>query len=138
MCIRDRICASNENKVLFDFFSTGTYNRKRDFILTSSPSMDILISSNLERLIYRIAGGNPEECAKLMENLSKGGEYTITPEMKAQLKDFYGNYCSEEETKEAIREVYKASDYVIDTHTAVAVSYTHLDVYKRQESHRVV
>ena len=60
--------------------------------------MDILISSNLERLIYRITGGNPEECAKLMENLSKGGEYTITPEMKAQLKDFYGNYCSEEET----------------------------------------
>ena len=120
------ICASNENKVLFDFFSTGTYNRKRDFILTSSPSMDILISSNLERLIYRIAGGNPEECAKLMENLSKGGEYTITPEMKAQLKDFYGNYCSEEETKEAIREVYKTSDYVIDTHTAVAAG-----VYKK-------
>ena len=120
------ICASNENKVLFDFFSTGTYNRKRDFILTSSPSMDILISSNLERLIYRITGGNPEECAKLMENLSKGGEYTITPEMKAQLKDFYGNYCSEEETKEAIREVYKTSDYVIDTHTAVAA-----DVYKK-------
>ena len=120
------ICASNDNKVLFDFFSTGTYNRKRDFILTSSPSMDILISSNLERLIYRITGGNPEECAKLMENLSKGGEYTITPEMKAQLKDFYGNYCSEEETKEAIREVYKTSDYVIDTHTAVAAG-----VYKK-------
>jgi threonine synthase len=120
------ICASNENKVLFDFFSTGTYNRKRDFILTSSPSMDILISSNLERLIYRITGGNPEECAKLMENLSKGGEYTITPKMKAQLKDFYGNYCSEEETKEAIREVYKTSDYVIDTHTAVAAG-----VYKK-------
>ena len=120
------ISASNENKVLFDFFSTGTYNRKRDFILTSSPSMDILISSNLERLIYRITGGNPEECAKLMENLSKGGEYTITPEMKAQLKDFYGNYCSEEETKEAIREVYKTSDYVIDTHTAVAAG-----VYKK-------
>ena len=123
------ICASNENKVLFDFFSTGTYNRKRDFILTSSPSMDILISSNLERLIYRITGGNPEECAKLMENLSKGGEYTITPEMKAQLKDFYGNYCSEEETKEAIREVYKTSDYVIDTHTAVAAG-----VYKKYVS----
>ena len=61
-----------------------------------------------------------------MENLSKGGEYTITPEMKAQLKDFYGNYCSEEETKEAIREVYKTSDYVIDTHTAVAAG-----VYKK-------
>ena len=120
------ICASNENKVLFDFFKTGVYDKNREFILTSSPSMDILISSNLERLIYRITGGNPEECAKLMENLSKGGEYTITPEMKAQLKDFYGNYCSEEETKEAIREVYKTSDYVIDTHTAVAAG-----VYKK-------
>ena len=120
------ICASNENKVLFDFFSTGTYNRKRDFILTSSPSMDILISSNLERLIYRITGENPDTCAQLMEALSKGGEYTITPEMKAQLADFYGNFCTEEETKDAIREVYKASDYVIDTHTAVAAG-----VYKK-------
>ena len=118
------VCASNENKVLFDFFRTGEYDRKREFVVTSSPSMDILISSNLERLIYRITGGNPEECAKLMENLSKGGEYTIT--LKAQLKDFYGNYCSEEETKEAIREVYKTSDYVIDTHTAVAAG-----VYKK-------
>ena len=124
--IRTLICASNDNKVLYDFFTTGTYDRRREFVLTNSPSMDILISSNLERLIYRITGGNPEECAKLMENLSKGGEYTITPEMKAQLKDFYGNYCSEEETKEAIREVYKTSDYVIDTHTAVAAG-----VYKK-------
>ena len=74
------ICASNENKVLFDFFSTGTYNRKRETL--SLPVLHLwifLISSNLERLIYRITGGNPEECAKLMENLSKGGEYTITP-----------------------------------------------------------
>lgn len=120
------VCASNDNKVLYDFFRTGEYNKNRAFHVTVSPSMDILISSNLERLIYRITGGNPEECAKLMENLSKGGEYTITPEMKAQLKDFYGNYCSEEETKEAIREVYKTSDYVIDTHTAVAAG-----VYKK-------
>ena len=104
------ICASNRNNVLTDFFLGGVYDTRRQFFKTTSPSMDILISSNLERLIYRIAGGNPEECAKLMENLSKGGEYTITPEMKAQLKDFYGNYCSEEETKEAIREVHKTSD----------------------------
>lgn len=69
--------------------------------------MDILISSNLERLIYRITGENPDTCAQLMEALSKGGEYTITPEMKAQLADFYGNFCTEEETKDAIREVYK-------------------------------
>ena len=114
------ICASNENKVLFDFFQTGTYDRKRDFILTSSPSMDILISSNLERLIYRIAGNNAEKCAELMEALSTGGEYTLTDDMKAQLGDFYGNFCSEEETAKAIGEVYAASEYVIDTHTAVA------------------
>ena len=118
--INKLICASNENKVLFDFFSTGTYDRKRDFILTSSPSLDILISSNLERLIYRLTGENAEKCAELMQALSEGGEYTITEDMKKGLADFYGNYCSEAETKEAIHSVYKNSDYVIDPHTAVA------------------
>ena len=88
------ICASNDNKVLYDFFRTGTYDRKRDFILTTSPSMDILISSNLERLIYRIAGGDAKKCAELMQSLTAGGEYTITEDMKAQLADFYGNYCT--------------------------------------------
>ena len=114
------ICASNENKVLYDFFQTGTYDRRRDFILTSSPSMDILISSNLERLIYRITGENPKTCAALMQALSQGGEYTITDEMKALLGDFYGNFCSEGETREAISATYYGSNYVIDTHTAVA------------------
>lgn len=114
------ICASNENKVLFDFFSTGTYNRKRDFILTSSPSMDILISSNLERLIYRIAGEDASVCRKLMEELSSGGSYTITEKMREALADFYGNYCTEEETAETIHHVYKESGYILDTHTAVA------------------
>ena len=80
------ICASNDNKVLYDFFRTGTYDRKRDFILTTSPSMDILISSNLERLIYRIAGADAKKCAELMQALSAGGEYTITEEMKSQLE----------------------------------------------------
>lgn len=120
------ICASNENKVLFDFFRTGTYDRKRDFILTTSPSMDILISSNLERLIYRLTGENAEKCAELMQALSQGGEYTITDEMKAGLADFYGNYCSEAETKEAIHETFEKADYVIDPHTAVAAG-----VYKK-------
>ena len=96
--IHKLICASNENRVLYDFFRTGTYDRKRDFILTTSPSMDILISSNLERLIYRLAGENAEKCAELMKSLSEGGEYTITDEMKVQLQDFYGNFCSEDET----------------------------------------
>ena len=77
------ICASNENKVLYDFFSTGTYDRNRDFILTSSPSMDILISSNLERLIYRIAGNDAEKNTKMMEELSTDGKYAITDEMRA-------------------------------------------------------
>ena len=114
------ICASNDNKVLYDFFRTGTYDRKRDFILTTSPSMDILISSNLERLIYRIAGGDAEKCAELMQSLTAGGEYTITEDMKAQLADFYGNYCTEDETAKTIAEIFKDSHYVIDTHTAVA------------------
>mgnify|MGYP000664113649 CR=1 FL=1 len=124
--INKLICASNENKVLFDFFRTGTYDRKRDFILTTSPSMDILISSNLERLIYRIAGGDAEKCAELMQSLTAGGEYTITEEMKAQLADFYVNYCTEAETADTIAKIFKESHYVIDTHTAVAAS-----VYKK-------
>lgn len=114
------ICASNENKVLFDFFKTGTYDRRREFKLTSSPSMDILISSNLERLIYSLAGEDAHKCRELMEELSKEGSYTITEEMKEGLKDFYGNYCSEGETSEAISATYYGGNYVLDTHTAVA------------------
>ena len=114
------ICASNENKVLFDFFSTGSYDRNRDFILTSSPSMDILISSNLERLIYRIAGENADKNREMMEQLSKGGIYQITEEMRSQLADFYGNFATEEETADAIKALYQNTGYVIDTHTAVA------------------
>lgn len=114
------ICASNENKVLYDFFSTGTYDKNRDFILTSSPSMDILISSNLERLIYRIAGNNAEKNADFMKSLTTSGKYEITAEMKEKLADFYGNYTTEEETAKVIRELYEETGYVIDTHTAVA------------------
>ena len=82
--------------------------------------MDILISSNLERLIYRIAGENAEENAKLMAALSTDGKYTITDEMKAQLENFYGNYTTEKETAEVISALYEKTGYVIDTHTAVA------------------
>ena len=119
------ICASNENKVLFDFFRTGTYDRNRDFILTSSPSMDILISSNLERLIYRIAGNDAAKNAELMKNLSTTGKYEITPEMKALLDDFYGNYTSEQETADVIADLYEKTGYIIDTHTAVAAGVYH-------------
>lgn len=114
------ICASNENKVLYDFFRTGSYDRNREFMLTSSPSMDILISSNLERLIYRIAGNDAEKNAEFMTALSQTGQYRITKEMSGQLADFYGNYASEQETAARIKELYEKTGYVIDTHTAVA------------------
>lgn len=114
------ICASNSNKVLFDFFSTGRYDRKRQFILTQSPSMDILISSNLERLIYHIAGDDADRNRQFMKALSDNGEYTITDDMKKQLGIFYGNYASEEETSAAIKKLFDNTGYLIDTHTAVA------------------
>lgn len=118
--IEKLICASNDNKVLYDFFQTGEYNRKRDFILTTSPSMDILISSNLERLIYRLAGGDAVKNKEMMEELIKDGKYEITEEMRGALADFYGNYASEEENKAEIRRVYQDTGYVMDTHTGVA------------------
>ena len=120
--INKLICASNDNKVLYDFFVTGEYDRNREFILTTSPSMDILISSNLERLIYRIAGNDAAKNKALMESLAADGKYTIDEEMKAQLADFYGNYANEEETAETIRRIYEGCGYVIDTHTSVAAS----------------
>lgn len=118
--IKKLICASNTNKVLFDFFESGTYDRNRDFHVTSSPSMDILISSNLERLIYMIAGNDTVRCAELMGQLSNGGKYSINDSEKAGLADFYGGYADEKETSEQINKIYKTSGYVIDTHTAVA------------------
>ena len=122
------LCASNENKVLYDFFSTGSYNKNREFILTSSPSMDILISSNLERLIYKIAREDAKANQELMLSLKENGIYTITEEMKTQLKDFYGNYATEEETEKTIQQLYEKTGYVIDTHTAVAAA-----VYKKYQ-----
>lgn len=118
--IRKLICASNDNKVLYDFFATGTYDKNREFVLTTSPSMDILISSNLERLIYRIAGNDAAKNAELMKSLSGEGKYEITDAMKAQLSDFYGNYATEEECAAKIRTLYESTGYVIDTHTSVA------------------
>ncbi|WP_302629560.1 threonine synthase [uncultured Eubacterium sp.] len=120
------ICASNENKVLFDFFKTGEYDKNREFILTTSPSMDILISSNLERLIYKIAGNDASKNTELMNGLKNEGKYEITDAMKAELTDFYGNYATEEETAKIIKDTYEKTGYVMDTHTAVAAC-----VYKK-------
>ncbi len=117
--VKTLICASNENKVLSDFFGTGDYDRKRDFILTSSPSMDILVSSNLERLIFRIGGDDPDRCRGFMRELSETGEYRITDDMRKELADFYGGFASEEENFRGIRELYERTGYVIDTHTGI-------------------
>ncbi len=114
------ICASNENKVLYDFFKSGTYDKNREFILTSSPSMDILISSNLERLIYIISGEDGVKTQNFMKELSLKGSYSITDAMKEKLSVFYGGYATEKETAACIKEIYDAAGYVIDTHTAVA------------------
>lgn len=114
------ICASNDNKVLYDFFKTGEYDRNRPFILTTSPSMDILISSNLERLLYWIAEGDATKDVELMEALAKNGKYRITEDMKEKLNDFRGYYATEDEAAAVIARVYKDTGYVMDTHTAVA------------------
>jgi threonine synthase len=116
------ICASNDNKVLFDFFQTGIYNRNREFILTSSPSMDILISSNLERLIYQMTGRDADKTLDLMKALSSKGEYGITEEMKAKAQEFVAGYATEAEIAQTIKTLYDKTGYVMDTHTAVAAS----------------
>ena len=120
------ICASNENRVLVDFFREGRYDRRREFILTSSPSMDILISSNLERLVYQAAEEDAEATRAYMQQLSEDGSYEITDLMRAGLKDFWSDYASEEQTAQEIRRLYDQAGYVIDPHTAVAS-----EVYRR-------
>lgn len=118
--IHKLICASNDNKVLYDFFETGVYDRNREFVLTSSPSMDILISSNLERLIYQVAGNSSEKNKAFMDALVATGSYEIDETMKQKIQDFYGNYATETETSEFIKNLYEETGYVLDTHTAVA------------------
>lgn len=114
------ICASNRNNVLADFFAHGVYDRNRTFFTTVSPSMDILISSNLERLLYSICKSDAE-VAQYMTELSETGKYTVSDAIKAVIDGhFVGGYCSDEDTKAMINKVYTENGYLIDTHTAVA------------------
>ena len=117
------ICASNENKVLYDFFTTGEYDRNRDFVLTTSPSMDILISSNLERLLYKLSGNNADTTKELMTALKTVGKYEVSDEIKAEIKSkFFGGFCDDEQTKATIKALFDTDNYLCDTHTAVAVN----------------
>lgn len=120
--INKLICASNENNVLTEFINTGIYNTNRNFKITSSPSMDILISSNLERLLYEISNRDSNLINNLMSKLYTDGIYKIPEFMKERLLCFYGGFASEEETKSAIKEVYTNFNYLIDPHTAVGYS----------------
>lgn len=114
------ICASNENNVLADFFKTGTYDRNRAFHTTISPSMDILVSSNLERLLYSVCGDD-KLVVEYMRSLNKKGSYTVSGEIFKVLSDnFVGGFCTDADTKETIAKVYSEHGYLIDTHTAVA------------------
>jgi len=120
------ICASNENKVLADFFKTGVYDKRRKLVTTISPSMDILVSSNLERLLWAISEGEAQKVKELMNSLKEKGYYRIDSETKKRLKDFYGVFAPQEESRRCIKEIFEESKYLIDPHTAVA--YT---VYKK-------
>lgn len=116
------ICASNTNKVLTDFITTGVYDRNRQFFTTISPSMDILISSNLERLLYLMCGENDAQIREWFGSLAKEGRYEVTPEIKAKLaEEFAAGYCDDTETKAAIKRIYDKYSYTLDTHSAVAV-----------------
>ena len=113
------VCASNRNDVLTEFLETGHYNRKRTFHKTTSPSMDILVSSNLERLLYYVCGA--EHTAEYMKQLSESGEYQITPEELAEITSVFAGACaSDEEGAEAIRKVFDSEHYLMDTHTSIA------------------
>lgn len=117
------ICASNSNNVLTDFIKTGTYNKNRQFFTTISPSMDILVSSNLERLLYHLTKENDEKVAEYMKSLSENGSYTVDEEVKASLnKLFWGGFCDDENTQKTIRNMYQNENYLCDTHTAVAIN----------------
>lgn len=124
------ICASNKNKVLTDFINTGKYDTKREFHITNSPSMDILISSNLERLLYHLCGGNGSEISGLMESLEKNKNYTVSDTVKAGMKDFAAGFANEQETLFAIASMYNDHNYLMDTHTAVA--YKVYEDYKKE------
>ena len=118
--VKKFICASNKNKVLTDFFNTGVYDINREFYLTNSPSMDILISSNLERLLYHLSGNDGEEISRLMTALEQEKKYEVSDKIREGLKDFYGGFATVEDTNETIGKMYRENGYLIDTHTAVA------------------
>ena len=131
------ICASNCNDVLTDFLRTGVYDKNRPFHTTMSPSMDILVSSNLERLLFDLSGENDAEVKGYMDALAKTGKYEVSDAIKAALADqFWGGFCGEAGTSAAIAKYYKENGYLIDTHTAVAASV--MEQYRKATGDKTV
>ncbi len=120
LAVKRFLCASNENNVLYDFINTGVYDKKRELKLTMSPSMDILISSNLERLLYELCNKDAGILSGLYSNLSKTGRFSISEDMKEKIADFWGGFATESQTLEAIAQAYNKYGYLMDTHTSVA------------------
>lgn len=134
--IKMLICASNKNNVLTEFLQTGAYNKNRDFFVTNSPSMDILVSSNLERLLYDVVNKNSQRLKELMTALETKGSYQLSSEEIARLKDFVAGFASEEEIGECVRDFFDAHNYVLDPHTAVAKKVS--DEYKNEYPEKTV
>ena len=131
------ICASNCNDVLTDFLRTGVYDKNRPFHTTMSPSMDILVSSNLERLLFDLSGENDAEVKGYMDALAKTGKYEVSDAIKAALADqFWGGFCGEAGTSAAIAKYYKENGYLIDTHTAVAANV--MEQYRKATGDKTV
>lgn len=133
------ICASNSNNVLTEFFKDGHYNAKRTFYKTMSPSMDILISSNLERLLYELTGRDSAKVADMMKQLKEDGKYVISADMKEKLdSEFYADFCDEKETAETIKNAFAKYGYLMDTHTAVAYGVYDKYVHKTGDTKATV
>ena len=136
--IEKLICASNSNKVLYDFFKSGTYDRQREFAVTISPSMDILISSNLERLIYKICGNDAAKNMEFMSKLANVGKYTVDEAEMCELNDFESGFATENDTLSTINKVFEKTGYVIDTHTAVAAFVANEYINKNISNNKMI
>ncbi|MDR1573611.1 MAG: threonine synthase [Clostridiales Family XIII bacterium] len=132
--IRKLICASNRNRVLTDFINTGVYDANRPFYVTNSPSMDILVSGNLERMLYCLSDGDTDEVAALMADLERNGRYEVSARIRKGLGDFYGGFCDDADTLAAIGRLYARENYLMDTHTAAA--YKVYEDYLRETGDR--
>ncbi|MGN0462253.1 MAG: threonine synthase [Ruminococcus sp.] len=133
------ICASNKNNVLTDFINTGVYDKNRQFYATASPSMDILVSSNLERLLYMFSGNDDKLVAEWMTQLKTTGKYEVTPEVKEKItSQFFGGYCDDDNTKTTIKKLFEDEKYLCDTHTSVAINVYNQYVEKTGDKTPVV